>query len=154
MWSKLRTFVVVTLVTVLIWVWADAETQPGRGADLLHADSSATTHPVEPEAEFTVPTLPIMLVVPTGGGEIQWDRVRLQQTELHGVTIAGPRTVVERLKRGDAASPLRVSALFILDEKDWEGDVGVVSKSVELTPGGLGLRFMGPAPTVRASISR
>lgn len=152
MWSKLRTFVVVTLVTVLIWVWADAETQPGRGADLLHADSSATAHPPEPEAEFTVPSLPVMLVVPTGGGEIQWDRVRLQQTELYGVTIAGPRTVVERLKRGDTT--LRLSALFILDRADWGAGVNMISKSVELSPGGVGLRFAGPAPTVRASISR
>lgn len=151
LWPKLRTIGVVTLVTLLIWVWADAETQGGRGAsDLLQAGGGSNTPASIEEAEFVVATLPVMLVMPAGSGKLEWERVRPQQTELKAVTIAGPRSVIDRLKRNDPT--LKLSALLTIDEQDLAA--ASVSKSAELAPGSLGLRFVGPAPTVRATISR
>lgn len=148
LWSNLRTIGLVTLVTLLIWVWADAETQPGRGGDLLHGDSGGSKA-VE-EAEFTIDALPVMLVMPATAGKVQWERVRPQQSELKNITITGPRTVIDRLKRADPT--LRLAGLLVLSDEDWSA--GVVSKGVELTPGGVGLRFAGPAPTVRVTVGR
>jgi hypothetical protein len=147
-WTNLRSLGLVTLVTVLIWVWADAETQRG-GSDLLHGDTPR--NPAVEEAELTVETLPVSLGLPAGG-KAMWDRVRPEATELKRVTIAGPRSVIARLKAGDAT--VRPSALLTLDERDLEAGAGSVSKSVELLPAGLGLRFAGPAPAVRVTIGR
>jgi hypothetical protein len=55
-WSNVRTLGLVTLVTVLIWIWADAETQKD---DLLHAEPSRTAS-VE-EAELTIEKLPVLI---------------------------------------------------------------------------------------------
>jgi hypothetical protein len=151
MWGKVRTIFLVTLVTVLIWIWADAETQKD---DLLHADG---LHPAaSDEAEMTVETLPVMIAMPAGTGsaggaaKLEWARVHPQQTELKRVRIAGPRSVIDRIQGGEGV--LRVAALLVLDEQDWQS--ASVSKGAELIPGGLGLHFVGPAPTVRVTIDR
>ena len=127
--------------------------QAGRGADLLQGGANAGVggagHRVE-EFEFTVETLPVMVAFGADLGGLQWGRVRPQETELKRITIAGPAAVIERIKSGD--STLKLSALLALDDQDW--GAGIVSKGVELSPGGVGLRFAGPAPTVRVTISR
>ena len=152
MWSKLRTIGLVTLVTVLIWVWADAETQRG-GGDLLRGDTPRA--PIVDEAELTVDTLPVTIGRPAGGaggaGDAKpWDRVRPEVTELKRVTITGPRAVIDRIKASDTG--VRPSALLVLDERDLSVDA--VNKSVELLPAGMGLRFAGSAPTVRVTIAK
>ena len=107
--------------------------------------------PVE-EAELTIETLPVTLAMPAGAGKLQWERVRPQVTELKQVAIAGPRSVIERIKAADAPGGLRAAALLTLDPQDW--NASIVIKSVELSPAGVGIRFVGPAPTVRVDISR
>ena len=69
-WSNLRTLGLVTLVTLLIWIWADAETQKD---DLLHAGDGRPA--AAEEAEFTVESLPVMVALPAGGtsgGKAMW----------------------------------------------------------------------------------
>lgn len=150
MWGKARTLGLVTLVTVLIWIWADAETQRG-GGDLLLPGAPGGGHPVaHDDAEVTVESLPVLIALPAGGGKLEWARVHPQTSVLERVTIAGPRAVIERVRRGDPA--LKLAALLTLEEADW--GVSTLSKSVELAPAGMGLHFAGPAPTVRVTISR
>lgn len=145
MWGKVRTIFLVTLVTVLIWIWADAETQKD---DLLHSDGLNPA--ASGEAEMTIETLPVMIAMPAAGGKQQWERAHLETTDLKRVTIAGPRAVIERIRAGDAT--VRPSALLLLDDQDWQS--GSVSKGAEIVPGGLGLHFAGPAPMLRATIAR
>jgi hypothetical protein len=144
-WANVRTIGLVTLVTVLIWVWADAETQKD---DLLRpSDGHAGALD---EIELTVDTLPVMIALPAKGGPPLWQRVKPDASELKHVTIAGPRAVVDRLNDKDGG--LRLTAVLALDDEDWKASI--VSKSVELSPGGLGLHFVGPVPTVRVSIGQ
>lgn len=143
MWSKARTFGLVTLVTVLIWVWADAETQ--RGDLLRPADGRAAA---VDEAELTLDALPVMIALPAAGAA-EWQRASPHTTELNRVTLVGPRSVIERLQ--DPHGGLRLAAILTLKREDWQA--GTVSKNVELSPGGLGLRFVGPAPMVRVTIA-
>ncbi|HYD01559.1 MAG TPA: hypothetical protein VEB22_10060 [Phycisphaerales bacterium] len=142
MWGKLRTLGLVTLVTVLIWVWADAETQRG---DLLQATPAA---PLADEVEFVVDELPVVVALAAPAGRPAPRRLEVGQTVLRKVVITGPRPTIERIQARDGAFTLR--AALVLDEADLSA--GRVSKAVELLPSGFGLRFAGPAPTVQATI--
>ncbi|HZW05832.1 MAG TPA: hypothetical protein VFF65_01815 [Phycisphaerales bacterium] len=144
MWGKLRTLGLVTLVTVLIWVWADAETQRG-GGDLLQAVPGPS---VADEVEFVVQELPVVTALPAGRPAPQ--RLTVSHPVLRNVAIIGPRRTIERLQAADGTVTVR--AALVLDESDL--NAGRVSKSVELVSGAAGLRFAGPVPTVQVVIER
>ncbi|MBY0307412.1 MAG: hypothetical protein K2Q09_01595 [Phycisphaerales bacterium] len=142
MWARVRTILIVTLVTGLIWVWADAETQKD---DLLRPPD---TLPVE-EARVTLARVPVLVALPASARE-RWGRVTPGVTELKDVTLVGPRGMIERIRRGEAS--LGVAAVVVLDEADL--GASVVVKSVELMPAGAGLRMDGQVPTVRVVVGQ
>ncbi len=143
MWSKLRTFGLVTLVTVLIWVWADAETQRD---DLLRPVDGRLV--VGEDVELTLDTLPVLVALPAGNAA-DWPRVTPALVELKRITIVGPQSVIDRLREREDG--LSIAALLTLNADDLRP--GTVSKNAELSPSGLGLRFVGPAPMVRVTIA-
>lgn len=148
MWSKLRTFVVVTLVTVLIWVWADAETQRD---DLLHVESGGARSAAVEETEFILDKLQVLVALPSGpAGTPKLGKVFAESDHMLRVTIAGPRAVIDRIKAADPT--LRLAAVVALDDRDLSANA--VEKTTSLLPGGLSLHFVGPAPTVRVIIER
>src|SRR3569832_1239865 len=142
MWAKVRTILVVTLVTCLIWVWADAETQKD---DLLRPSDTQAPD----EAQLTVESLPVLVALPASA-RANWQQVKPDVTVFKNIKIAGPRAVIERLKQAD--DDLRAAAVVVIDERDLQSTL--VSKSVELAPAWAGGRFVGPAPVVRVTITR
>ncbi|MFT3683864.1 MAG: hypothetical protein QM783_02870 [Phycisphaerales bacterium] len=142
MWAKVRTILVVTLVTFLIWVWADAETQKD---DLLRPSDTQ----VADEAQLTIETLPVLVALPASD-RANWQQVKPDVTVFKNVKIAGPRAAIERLKQGD--EDLRAAAIVVLDDRDLQANL--VSKSVELAPAWAGIRFVGAPPVVRITVTR
>lgn len=143
MWARVRTILVVTLVTCLIWIWADAETQKD---DLLRPGDTAVTD----DSQMTVASVPVMIAMPASA-KSKWPSVTPDTKELKHITVVGPRAMIDRLKDNDA--DVHLAAVLVINEQELRAG-GVVSKSVELSPAGAGLRFVGPVPTVHVTIGQ
>jgi len=156
MWQKLRTGILVTLVTVLIWIWAEAETQRD---DLLSPAGAGGA-----ESELVIDRLPVFVAVAArGGGPAQgagqWPVVEgpdmiAGESLLQRVRVRGPRSVIDRLRAGEAGvSPF---ALVVLRPDDAEGGSvgGRVTAAITIGPPELGLRPVEPAPLVTVSVKR
>jgi hypothetical protein len=143
MWSKLRTVGLVTLVTVLIWIWADAETQRD---DLLHADGPRAA--ASDGAELVVDRLPVYVAQRADVAAAEPKvRLRAERSELTGVRIAGPAEAIKRI----AAGEVTLYAVATVSDADYTPRQGpmvygyAVKATVELCPSGLGLRIVDPS---------
>jgi|GEM_PF-3211144 len=121
---NLRTFLVVTLVTLLIWLWAEVSVIAARGPQ-----SSATA---------AVSVMPVLVAAPA---DVQ-ARVVLspEPAELAGMTVVGPRALVERVQAGT----LQLYAVATIEPGQALGSVSSVRVRLTLEPAGLALRWGSP----------
>jgi hypothetical protein len=133
----IQTFVLVTVVTLLIWVWADAETvhsQRMRGLD-----PAASSEPVE----LQVTEVPVLVAM--GPQDEPLKATALSQKV--DLVIAGPREAIERIRRGE----VELRAVAVLAEQYKDGMR--VEKRLEILPAELGLRVAGPGGTVLIDVT-
>jgi hypothetical protein len=131
MWRNMRTYIVVTLVTLLIWVWAEAETQ--------RADPG-------PRVEYLVHELPLYVSMPAGHVE----RVILEPATLHDVHIRVTPEILGRINQGT----LLPVGIVMLTVADMSGNSELAPHTVQLGPPGIVGRMADPAPAVSIRIIR
>jgi hypothetical protein len=128
-----RTFLVVTLVTLLIWLWAEVSNHASRGRESM--------------AWLTLSRVPVLVAA---SPELLAKAVPTPDaTELRDVTIVGPRTLIEAVRAGS----LKVWASATLEpgdapdsqpgERPVDFPVPGSAQRVRLAlhPGGLGLAW-------------
>lgn len=153
LWQRLRTFAGVTLVTVLIWVWADAETQKD---DLLNVDAAAkgSRSAGLSEAEYLAEDLPVLIAQPADEHVI----LKAEQKTLKKVRIVGPVGAIERVRSGEVS----IYAFVVVPQSDFvrhpkggtpdHGEV-TVEPLVQIGPSGLGLRVVTPSDAARLRVT-
>lgn len=118
---KVRTFLVVTLVTLLIWLWAEVSNHAARGREAF--------------ASVTLARLPVLVAASPAVLESLVPRADV--TELADVTIVGPRALVEAVRAGS----LKVWATATIEPGDALGAGSEVRVKLTINPGGLGLAW-------------
>lgn len=134
----IQTFVLVTVVTLLIWVWADAETvhsQRMRGLD-----PAASSEPVE----MQVRGVPVLVALSQQSEPLKATPL-VEQMDL---VVEGPRESIERVRRGE----VQLRAVAVLTEQYKAGLR--VEKRLEILPAELGLRVSGPGGTVLIDLTK
>lgn len=85
MWQKLQTYLFVSIITVLVWLYAEGE--------------NLTEEKLYPDIEFVAPAGRQLLIVPR------------QPSEPVLVTVRGPTTQLARLNREESEQPLAIELL-------------------------------------------
>lgn len=134
-----KTYMVVTLVTLLIWVWAETETQ--RGVNKARAGAEIV--------EITVAELPVFIAMPAGRGE----RVTADERVIKELRLRGRKDILDQVREGS----IKPKAVVVLGASELAGDVA--TRQIEI--GGLNtgaaedaVRIIGPTPTVTVRIAR
>jgi hypothetical protein len=136
MFRTIQTFVLVSVVAMLIWVWADAETVHSQR--MLGMDPAAQRGMVETQV-IDVPVLVAMGIQPE-------TLIAKPLQERLSLVIEGPRESIDRIKQGD----VQLRAVAVLSEQYKEGMR--VEKRLEILPAELGLRVTGPGDAVMIDI--